>query len=279
MHRRLLLQALVWSAFLQQRWSEQPETHQETPSLEKTGTKGNFRRGNRPKVKMPWNILPLQWWMAEPGHHMRGKESRWTTRKIGGGLDFLKLMGKCNLRVITAAWRKGHNFPDPPLIPHTWTCFFLLSRALKLPCYSCVALWHFLLCLSLQLTFPTMLLNSACLSIWVAEMFVLSHLQAQNHRRKLLCVRPCSVSPLTKGLPCPAFPRAPPSTQNVPLLLQMAELLTGLYVSFHVPFPSLSISFPVQGLRSFFPQLCTWLLCLRRCLFAGQLLSCLAWVL
>lgn len=142
-----------------------------------------------------------------------------------------------------------------------------------MPCCSYVALGHFLLCLP-PADLPH---NPVELCLSVAEVFVLSHLQARTHRGDSSVSGPVlSVIPLTKGQPRLAYPRASPSTQNVPLPLQMAELLTGLCVSFHFPFSSLSRSFPVQGLGSFFPQLCTWLLCLRRCLFAGQLLSFLA---
>lgn len=73
----------------------------------------------------------------------------------------------------------------PPIDPsYVDLLFFCFPELLQLPCCSCVALGHFLLWVSLQLTFPTTLLNSA----WLAELLVLSHVQAQSHRGD------CSVS-------------------------------------------------------------------------------------
>lgn len=164
------------------------------------------RRGYRAKVKVSPGILPLQWWMAEPGHYWGKGEQKgleWDEQlgmKTREGLDFPKLLGRCNLGVIISAWEKGHHFPDLPLIPHTWTCFLLLSRAL--------AVAHVL---------PWAIFCSVSPSSWPSPQGCWTLPDCAWG----VCAFPSSSTvetSLCQSLFCLVYP--PPSTQNVPLLVQ-----------------------------------------------------------
>lgn len=192
--------------------------------------KGGKKRQQSQSQGVPkhFAIVVVNGWTRSP-HQGKGewKELKWDEqlgRKTGKELE---LLWRCNLGVIAASWENGHHFPDHPLTPHTWTCFFFcFPELLQLPCCSCVALGHFLLWSPSSWPSPQHCWTlpdsgwAVCAFPWATEETVLS------------------VFPLTKGQPHLAYPRAPPSS-NVPLLLQMTELLTGLCVSFHFPFPSL----------------------------------------